>query len=113
MMGSSQLCVGLAALALAASAAVPATAAEKGPLDRGEKLVREHCSRCHAVGTEGESQHAEAPEFRTLSSKYPIENLAEALAEGIISGHPDMPIFVFGPHDVRAILDYLSSIQAQ
>ena len=43
--------------------------------------------------------------------KYPIENLAEALAEGIVSGHPDMPIFVFSPHAVDAIVAYLKSIQ--
>ena len=49
--------------------------------------------------------------IRTLSSKYPVEDLAEALAEGIVSGHPDMPIFVFNPHDVEAIIQYLQSIQ--
>jgi cytochrome c len=48
-----------------------------------------------------------------LSSKYPIEDLAESLAEGIVSGHPDMPIFVFSPHDVEAIIEYLNSIQEQ
>ena len=33
------------------------------------------------------------------SARYPIEDLAESLAEGIVSGHPDMPIFVFSPQD--------------
>jgi hypothetical protein len=28
-----------------------------------------------------------------------------------VSGHPDMPIFVFSPQDVAAIIDYLESIQ--
>jgi len=46
-------------------------------------------------------------------SRYPIEDLAESLAEGIVSGHPDMPVFVFSPHDVEAIIEYLQSIQAQ
>jgi mono/diheme cytochrome c family protein len=78
---------------------------------KGKLLVTENCSRCHAIGKEGTSPHKEAPPFRTLSSKYPVENLAESLAEGIVSGHPDMPIFVFGPHDVQAIVDYLQSIQ--
>ncbi len=79
--------------------------------DKGEVLVRQNCSRCHAIGREGESPNPEAPPFRTLSSKYPIEDLAEALAEGIVSGHPDMPIFVFKTHDVDAIIAYLDSIQ--
>ena len=91
--------------------ALPAQAAEKDMTDRGEALVRDKCSRCHAVGTEGDSPHKEAPPFRTLSAKYPVEDLAESLAEGIVSGHPDMPIFVFTPTDVAAIIDYLQSIQ--
>lgn len=89
----------------------PAMAVEKGLANKGEVLVRENCSRCHAVGLTGDSPNPAAPPFRTLSSKYPIENLAEALAEGIVSGHPDMPIFVFPPHSVNAILAYLQSIQ--
>ena len=88
-------------------------AAEKTLIDKGEALVRENCSRCHAIGKEGDSPHKEAPPFRTLAKNYPIEDLAESLAEGIVSGHPDMPIFVFGPHDVEAIIEYLQSIQAQ
>ena len=96
---------------LGAGLSLPAMAAEKGLTDKGGVLVRENCSRCHAVGLTGVSPNPEAPLFRTLSSKYPIENLAEALAEGIVSGHPDMPIFVFGPHAVDAIIAYLESIQ--
>jgi cytochrome c len=92
-------------------AAAPAEAAEKDLTDKGEVLVRENCSRCHAIGKEGVSPHPQAPPFRTLSRKYPIEDLAESLAEGIVSGHPDMPVFVFSPTDVEAIIDYLNSIQ--
>jgi mono/diheme cytochrome c family protein len=92
---------------------VPAHAADKNLADKGEALVRENCSRCHAIGKEGDSPHPQAPPFRTLSSRYPIDNLSESLGEGIVSGHPDMPVFVFGPHDVEAIIDYLKSIQAQ
>lgn len=92
---------------------LPANAAEKSVVDKGEVLVRKNCSPCHAIGKEGDSPHKEAPPFRTLSAKYPIDNLAESLAEGIVSGHPDMPIFVFSPHDVEAIIQYMKSIQAQ
>ena len=93
--------------------ATSANAAEETLIDKGEVLVKENCSRCHAIGKEGDSPHKEAPLFRTLSAKYPIDDLAESLAEGIVSGHPDMPIFVFNPHDVEAIIEYLQSIQAQ
>jgi cytochrome c len=103
----------LAVLVLLFLAVRQAAAAEKGLAGKGEVLVRENCSRCHAIGKEGDSLHPEAPPFRTLSRKYPIEDLAESLAEGIVSGHPDMPIFVFGPDDVEAIIQYLQSVQAQ
>jgi cytochrome c len=73
----------------------PAAAAEKGTVDRGELLLRTNCSRCHAIGTTGNSPHPEAPPFRTLSSRYPIEDLSESLAEGIVSGpsrHADLRV---------------------
>lgn len=104
------LAVAMVAL-LGAGFLLPAIAAEKGLADKGEVLVRENCSRCHAIGLTGESPNPAARPFRTLSSQYPVENLAEALAEGIVSGHPDMPIFVFSPHAVDAIIAYLDSIQ--
>jgi cytochrome c len=100
------------ALGLLASGLLsPAVAADKGLTDKGEVLVRENCSRCHAVGVMGDSPNPDAPPFRTLSSKYPVSDLAESLAEGIVSGHPEMPIFVFMPNDVDAIIAYLESIQ--
>jgi hypothetical protein len=52
-----------------------------------------------------------APLFRTLSQRYEIDGLAEALAEGISVGHPDMPEFTFEAEDAGAILAYLKSIQ--
>ena len=48
---------------------------------------------------EGGSPHPQAPPFRTLSSHYPVEDLAQSHSlEGIVSGHPDMPIFVLEPY---------------
>jgi mono/diheme cytochrome c family protein len=101
----------LAALLCLLITTASAFPAEHGETNRGKALVTANCSRCHAIGTEGGSPHPEAPPFRTLSSKYPVDDLAESLAEGIVSGHPDMPIFVFDPQDVAAIIQYLRSIQ--
>ena len=98
-------------MAVAALMVEPVLAAEKDLSNKGEVIVRENCARCHAVGLTGESPNAEAPPFRVLSQSYPVESLAESLAEGIMSGHPDMPVFVFKPHDVDAIIAYLESIQ--
>lgn len=86
--------------------------AEEARLEgRGEELLSARCARCHAIARTGESPHSAAPPFRTLSRKYPIDGLAESLAEGISVGHPDMPEFVFEPDDIAAILAYLNSIQ--
>ena len=87
----------------------PATAAED--LKRGETLLTRDCAPCHAVGRTGDSPRQEAPAFRTLGQRYPIESLEEALGEGIMSGHPDMPEFKFDADDVGAIIAYLKSIQ--
>jgi cytochrome c len=84
---------------------------EKEQLKLGEELLAKNCSRCHAIGRSGTSSHPEAPAFRTLSSRYDIEGLAEGLVEGFSSGHPDMPEFVFESHEAGAIIAYLKSIQ--
>ena len=44
-----------------------------------------------------------------LGKRYPVESLKEALGEGIISGHPDMPEFISAADDVGAIIAYLKS----
>jgi mono/diheme cytochrome c family protein len=100
-------------LVLISAGAAPAQdKQEKRALEsRGEGLLTTNCSRCHAVGRTGDSTHPEAPPFRTLGQRYPIDVLAEALAEGLSSGHPDMPVFRFEIDDVDAILAYLNSIQ--
>jgi mono/diheme cytochrome c family protein len=94
------------------SAASPAAAQDDADLKRqGHALLAKHCARCHAIEPTGNSPHRQAPPFRTIGQKYPTEWLAEALAEGLSTGHPDMPEFVFDLHEVNAILAYLQSIQ--
>lgn len=81
--------------------------------ERGKALLTRDCASCHAVGPTGESPRQNAPAFRTLGQRYPVESLEEALAEGIMTGHPDMPEFSFDADDVGAIIDYLKSIQVR
>jgi mono/diheme cytochrome c family protein len=88
-----------------------APAAAQGDIKLGETLLTRDCSRCHAVGRSGESPNKQAPAFRTLGQRYPVESLEEALGEGIMSGHPDMPEFKFDADGVGAIIAYLKSIQ--
>jgi mono/diheme cytochrome c family protein len=100
-----------------ACAALLSLAAMPGRADsvvaRGRTLVEANCTRCHAVGLKDKSPHPDAPAFRTLSSRYPVEDLAEALAEGISTGHPDMPEFVASPDQIDAIIAYLRSLQSR
>jgi len=77
---------------------------------RGEKLLTDACGSCHAIGG-ADSPVKDAPAFRTLGRRYPVEALEEALAEGFMSGHPDMPEFKFDANDAGAIIAYLKSIQ--
>jgi mono/diheme cytochrome c family protein len=94
-----------------ARVACAAPAEDEQLLKRGEALLQRDCGRCHAIGKAGASPHKEAPPFRTLGQRYPIEQLEESLGEGIMSGHPDMPEFSYDADDVSAIIAYLNSIQ--
>lgn len=100
----------LAAAVVAAALLRPAAAADND-LKNGEELLQRDCASCHAIGRTGDSPQKEAPAFRTLGQRYPIESLEEALGEGIMSGHPDMPEFSFDADDVGDIIAYLKSIQ--
>lgn len=79
-------------------------------VEKGYELLKANCSRCHAITMDDSSKHEEAPPFRVVVTRYPPRDLAESLAEGIISGHPDMPEFVFQPPEIEAILAYLDSL---
>ena len=70
---------------------VHALAADKSLVNKGELLARQNCSRCHAIGKDGDSPHPQAPAFRTLSSKYPIENLENPLPKGLSLATPTCP----------------------
>jgi hypothetical protein len=46
-----------------------------------------------------------------LHTRYPIEVLANALAEGISAGHPRMPPFHLGPNQIADLLAYLKTLE--
>ena len=91
----------------------PVAANDDPQLSYGGDVVTENCSRCPAVTMTDRSLHPDAPAFRSLSRRYPIEALAEALAEGISTGHPDMPEFVATPEQIGAIIAYIKSLGQQ
>ena len=100
-----------ASVGLLVAAAGTAAAEDLSRLAAGQQLLEQNCARCHAVARSGNSPHPQAPPFRTLSARYPVAHLQEALVEGLSTGHPDMPEFIFTPDRVAAIIAYLTSIQ--
>jgi uncharacterized protein (DUF433 family) len=52
-----------------------------------------------------------APPFRTLHKRYPVETLAEALAEGLSTGHPTMPEFQLETDQINDFISYLKSLE--
>jgi cytochrome c len=88
---------------------VPAVA-QVSVIERGAGIATKQCSRCHAIGPSGASPMSLAPPFRDLSKRYPIDNLAEAFAEGIVTGHPAMPRFTFEPREINALLAFIDSL---
>ncbi len=94
-------------LALSAAAS---HAEYEGDPKRGRAIADKLCARCHAVGPTGESKEKKAPAFRTFKSRWPLENLEEALAEGIVTGHKEMPEFKFKPPEIADFLSYLEEL---
>jgi len=79
-------------------------------IEAGRDIAQTFCARCHGVGRVDDSPLEQAPPFRRLRERYPIENLAESFAEGIVVGHTDMPTFEFEPHQIKALLAYLDTL---
>lgn len=96
-------------LALGALAMAPARAGDE--IELGHQIVTAFCAGCHAVEAQGASPFADAPPFRELHKRYDVEALSEALVEGIVTGHPDMPAFTFTPQEAQAIIAYLKSLE--
>jgi mono/diheme cytochrome c family protein len=101
---------GRIALAAALIAAATGTRAADPDIEAGRRFAEANCSRCHAIGPTGASPLAEAPPFRTFVRKWPLENLEEALAEGIVVGHDAMPEFELSPRQIADLIGYLGTL---
>jgi cytochrome c len=85
-------------------------AAAENP-QQGKRLALTYCARCHAIDKVSPSPLKIAPPFRTLHEHYPVETLQEALAEGIITGHPTMPQFSFDADQVADFIAFLKTLE--
>ncbi len=89
-----------------------AASAQSSPeVQRGVALARTYCVRCHSIDKVSPSPLTIAPPFRDLHKRYKVEHLAEALAEGIVTGHPTMPEFRFAPDQVNDFIAFLNSLK--
>ena len=93
------------------AAALTATAPPAPDIANGRRLAEAYCAGCHSVGPQGSSRRAGAPPFRQLHQRYPVESLQEALAEGILTGHPEMPEFLFFPGEIDDFIAYLKTLE--
>jgi len=82
-------------------------------ISKGHEIAGKFCARCHAIGMRDASPHPSATPFRDIAAKGRVQNLEEALGEGIIVGHPDMPQWQFGPNEVDALIAYLKSLSGK
>ena len=78
---------------------------------RGKVFALNNCARCHSVDRVTQSPLKIAPPLRILHKRYPIETLAESLAEGIQTGHPTLPEFQLDPDQIHDLLSYLKTLE--
>lgn len=89
-----------------------AAAAQMSPSEqRGQTFVRANCSTCHATDKVSESPLKLAPPFRDLHRQYPVENLQEALVEGIRTGHVNMPEFRLDAGQASDVIAFLKTLE--
>jgi|SRR5690242_17001198 mono/diheme cytochrome c family protein len=84
---------------------------EAANIEQGRRLALLYCAECHAIDKVSPSPLRIAPPFRTLHERYPVETLEEALAEGIVTGHPSMPQFQFEPDQINDLIGFLKSLE--
>lgn len=98
--------IGVAIAAIMASPCLAGSA----DIARGRVLAETRCAACHAIGKDDVAKHPDAPNFRDLHRRWPVEMMQESLAEGIMTGHPDMPEARFESDDIEAFIAYLNTL---
>lgn len=107
-------CVALLAFLLAGPvAAMPADAQRPDNLESvriGRDVARQHCARCHATGRTGLSPNPRAPRFPLIAERYPNNNPAPDLIDGIVVRHPGMPELRLNEDETDGLVAYIRRI---
>src|SRR5262245_17344603 len=82
------------------AASVDTDGAPQGDIAAGRGMAERLCARCHAIAGPGPSPLPQAPPFSGFERKWPVDYLAEAMAEGLVIGHGPMPEFTFTPEEI-------------
>ena len=80
---------------------------------RGQQFATQACASCHAIGPLGASPMAGAPPFREIVHRYSLDQLEEAFASGLVTGHPAMPAFVFRASEIDDLIAYLETVKSE
>jgi mono/diheme cytochrome c family protein len=86
-----------------------------GNVERGQSIAEQTCLRCHTK-FEGDPlpdpNVTNAPALASFGQRWPLENLEEALAEGITVLHESvtMPEFSFTPETIADLLSYMETL---
>ncbi|MBX2831246.1 MAG: cytochrome c [Rhodospirillales bacterium] len=88
---------------------------EHGDVSRGQSIAEQTCLKCHtkfAGDPLPDPTVTSAPALASFGQRWPLENLEEALAEGITVSHDNMtmPEFSFTPESIADLLSYMETL---
>ena len=78
--------------------------------DSGRQLAKQKCASCHAIGEDDSSSNPNAPPFRSLHRRYPVDALRKAFLQGLQVGHRDMPKFILTPQEITDMISFLRDL---
>lgn len=81
-------------------------------VERGHAIAEQTCLRCHREFESDPVRNPAAPALATFGQRWPLEDMQEALAEGITVSHEntDMPEFSFSPETINELLAYFADL---
>jgi mono/diheme cytochrome c family protein len=88
---------------------LPASASEL--TEQGQDIAQRLCSACHGIGRAERSPIPVAPSFRRIEPRVDLDQMIERLQNGLVAGHPEMPVFVLKEQEARALVAYMRSLR--